>query len=262
MYLIYLSFNGSRYHGWQFQENAVTIQETVHGVLEEILKIKLPYPYGCSRTDTGVHALEFLATLPNLYDIPEDALRKGMNSFLPDDIRVNRIEKRDGFQDPRYFVAGKHYRYLICRKETASPFGHTMSWHSPYPLDMVEMKKAMEHFVGTHDFTSFMSSGSEVRTTVRNISKARILETGDYLMFDYLGTGFLKHQIRIMSGTLAAVGRGRIKSSEIPSILQAKDRNLVPHTLPGKGLFLCKLFFSEEEMSSYIFPDTFKEMTW
>lgn len=262
MYLLYISFYGAKYHGWQYQDNALTVQEIVHSVLEEILKVKLPYPYGCSRTDTGVHAIEFLATIPNLYDIPADALNKGLNSLLPDDIRVNRVEKRDGFKDARALVSGKHYRYLICTKKTASPFASTLSWHSPYPLDIPEMEKALDFMVGTHDFTSFMSVGSEVKTTVRTISSARILETEDYLIFDFLGSGFLKHQIRIMSGTLVAVGRGRIKSSEIPSIIEAKDRNLVPHTLPGKGLFLCKLFYSKEEMGKYSFPVIFKDMIW
>ncbi len=262
MYMIYLSFYGHKYHGWQYQDNALTIQEIVHKKLEEILKVELPYPHGCSRTDTGVHALQFLATLPNLYDIPAEALQKGLNSLLPDDIRINKIEKRDGFVDARELVKGKHYRYLICTKKVASPFASNLSWHSAYGLNIDEMNKAISQMTGTKDFASFMSTGSDVKTTVRTVSDARILKMDDYLIFDFKGDGFLKHQIRIMSGTLIAVGRGRIKGSSISEIIEAKDRNLVPHTLPGKGLFLYKLFYSKDEMDRYRFPDSFKEIIW
>ncbi len=263
MYLIHFSFCGKKYHGWQFQENALTVQEVLHKVLEQIFKIKLPYPYGCSRTDTGVHALEFLATLPNFYDIPADSLKKGLNSLLPDDIRVYKVEKKEGFKDARKLVEGKHYRYVVCTKKVPSPFTSSLSWHSPYPLDVPEMNKALLHFVGTHDFASFMSAGSEVKTTVRTLKSARIFKTEDYLIFDFLGTGFLKHQIRIMCGTLVTVGRGRLESGSIPGILSGKNRELAPHTtLPGKGLYLYKLFFSLEKTNSYVFPDSFKEIIW
>jgi tRNA pseudouridine38-40 synthase len=262
MYLIYISFYGNKYHGWQYQDNALTVQEVVHTKLEEILKVKLPYPHGCSRTDTGVHALEFLATLPNLYDIPAEALQKGLNSLLPDDIRISKVEKKEGFLDARELIKGKHYRYLICTKKVASPFASDLSWHSAYKLDIKKMNEALSHFIGKKDFASFMSAGSAVKTTVRTVSDARILKTGDYLIFDFKGDGFLKHQIRIMSGTLVAVGRNRLKSDQIPDIIAAKDRTLVPHTLPGKGLFLYKLFFSLDEMSDYKFPETFKEIIW
>lgn len=262
MYLLNISFCGKNYHGWQYQENAVSVQGVVKNILSDIFKKECPYPSGCSRTDTGVHALEFIATVPELQNIPPEKLKKGLNSLLPEDIRINHIERIPGAQDGREFVFGKHYRYMICTKDTASSFGWEYSWHTGYPLDVEKMRKALEYFVGTHDFASFMGAGSDVKSTVRTIRQADILVKDDYLAIDFTGEGFLKHQIRIICGTLAYVGRGKISPDEIPGLIEAKNRLLVPHTLPGKGLFLYKVFRSTDEMMNYKFPDTFKEMVW
>jgi len=263
MYLLRLSFCGTKYHGWQYQENAVSVQGILRDKLAKIFKKDCPFPAGCSRTDTGVHALDFVATLPEVLKIPAESLRRGVNSFLPRDIRITEVKIIDGdFLDGRAFVVGKHYRYLICMTETASPFSKDLSWHSAYPLDIPEMQKALDHFIGTHDFTSFMATGSDVKSTVRTIRKAKIRVMNNYLVMDYLGDGFLKHQVRIISGTLAAVGRGRIKADDIPEIIKAKNRNRAESTLPGKGLYLYKLFPTEEEMNVYEFPETFNDMIW
>ncbi len=262
MYVLTISFCGRNYHGWQFQENAVSVQGVLKNTLSEIFRKECPYPSGCSRTDTGVHALEFIATVPALQNIPAESLKKGLNSLLPDDIRILSVEKKDNFQDGREFVFGKHYRYLICTKPAHSPFSSDLSWHSAYELDIQKMEHALQYFTGTHDFASFMASGSDVKTTVRTIRKTRIFKTDGYIFIDFAGDGFLKHQVRIMSGTLVGVGKGRIEPDSIPSLINAKDRNVVPHTLPGKGLYLYKLFKSTGEMLSYDFPDTFQDMVW
>ena len=263
MYLLKLTFCGTKYHGWQYQENAISIQGIFRDKLAKIFKKECPFPAGCSRTDTGVHALDFIATLPEIVKIPAESLRRGVNSFLPKDIRITEVKILEGdFLDGRAFVVGKHYRYLICMNPTASPFSKDLSWHSAYPLDIPEMQKALKYFIGTHDFTSFMATGSDVKSTVRTIKRAQIRIMNNYLVMDYIGDGFLKHQVRIVSGTLAAVGRGRIKADDIPDIIAAKDRNKAETTLPGKGLYLYKLFSTEEEMDSYKFPETFSDMLW
>lgn len=262
MYVLTISFCGKNYHGWQFQTNAVTVQGILKKALCSIFKKEVPFPAGCSRTDAGVHALEFLATIPKLHDIPANSLKKGLNSLLPEDIRVLNIEERDGFRDGRELVFGKHYRYLVCNRETPSPFASKFSWHSPYKLDLPAMEEGIAHFRGTHDFTSFMASGSDVKTTERTILKAEIVKSGDYLFFDFLGEGFLKHQIRIMCGTLIGVGKFKMLPNAIPELIKAKNRELVPQTLPGKGLFLCKVFRTVKEFESYSFPQNFENMTW
>lgn len=263
MYLIKLTFCGTKYHGWQYQENAISVQGVLHSKLEKIFKKECPFPAGCSRTDTAVHALDFIATLPEIVRIPPEALKKGLNSLLPKDIRIKEVATPVGeFIDGRAFVKGKHYRYLICTGQTASPFAKDLSWHSAYNLDLDKMRKAMDLFIGTHDFESFMATGSDVKSTIRTIKKTELTQMGNYLVLDWVGDGFLKHQIRIMSGTLVAVGRGRIEVEDIPRIIAAKDRDKAEQTLPGKGLYLYKLFSSKEEMDSYEFPDKFQDMVW
>lgn len=263
MYHLRLAFCGTKYHGWQYQENAISVQGVLHSKLEKIFKKECPYPAGCSRTDTAVHALDFIATLPEIVRIPPDALKRGLNSLLPRDIRIIEVTTPEGeFLDGRAFVKGKHYRYLICTSQTASPFAKDLSWHSAYDLDLGKMNQALDYFIGTHDFESFMATGSDVKSTVRTIKKARIKQMDNYLVLDWVGDGFLKHQIRIMSGTLVAVGRGRIEVNDIPEIIAAKDRDKAEQTLPGKGLYLYKLFSTEEEMDSYQFPDIFQDMVW
>ncbi len=262
MYLLNISFNGRNYHGWQYQENAVSVQGVLKKTVSDIFKLECPYPSGCSRTDTGVHALEFIVTVPELRNIPPDSFRLGLNSFLPEDIRVNSVKIIEGFSDGREFVFGKHYRYMICLKKTASPWAFDMSWHSGYPLDVEKMKQALAHFNGTHDFAGFMGTGSDVKTTVRTIRQSGIFVKDGYMAIDFTGEGFLKQQIRIICGTLVSVGRGRLSPGDIPALIEAKDRSLVPHTLPGKGLFLYKVFSSTEEMLNYKFPETFEGMIW
>ena len=143
-----------------------------------------------------------------------------------------------------------------------SPFASDLCWHSSYDMDVSSMREGIKYFTGTHDFAGFMSTGSEVSTTVRTIRKAEITVKGDYMFIDFAGDGFLKHQVRIMSGTLAAVGRKRLKPDEIQQLIKACARSLVPHTVPGKGLYLYKLFKSVEEMENYEFPATFQDMIW
>ena len=143
MYVLTLAFCGKNYHGWQSQENAVTIQRVLKDVVSEIFRTETPFPSGCSRTDAGVHALEFIATVPELRNIPPENFQKGLNSFLPSDIRVTKVERIEGTYDGREFVAGKHYRYMICTKPAASPFAADYSWHSGYSLDIPKMKEAM-----------------------------------------------------------------------------------------------------------------------
>ena len=263
MYLLRLTFCGKRYHGWQYQENAISLQGILQKKLSRIFKKESPFPAGCSRTDTGVHALEFIATVPEIIKIHPEALKKGLNSLLPGDIRIIEVVNYKGyFTDGRAFVKGKHYRYLICTNDIASPFARDLSWYSAYKLDVKKMQQAIKHFTGTHDFTSFMATGSKVKSTERTIKKTRLVQIGNYLVLDWIGTGFLKHQIRIMSGTLVAIGRGRISVEETPEIIRSKNRDRAGSTLPGKGLYLYKLFSTENEMDTYKFPDTLYSMVW
>ncbi len=264
MYIVHLSFYGTGVHGWQIQKNTPdTFQEYLRKAFVKIFKSnEIPNPCGCSRTDVDVHALEFIATIRAVIDIPCEALEKGLNSLLPHNIRVKKVERVHGFRDARALVSGKHYRYLIYTGPILPPFLHSLVWHSRYGLDTAPMRKAAAHFVGTHDFASFQAADACVKTTVRTIHDIRVSRHGHIVMIDVKGDGFLKHMVRIIAGTLVEVSKKRIHPDEIPSIIHACDRHHAGLTLPGKGLYLYKLFKSEDEIAEYAFPDFHEGMIW
>ena len=262
MYIITLSYCGKRYHGWQIQNNANTVQAELHKALFRIFKKNTPHPAGCSRTDTAVHALHYVATVSKIRDIPPENLKRGLNSLLPTDIRVKNIEVQDGFVDARRLVFGKHYRYLVFADRVISPFMHDLMWHSAYPLDVSAMQQATHHFVGKHDFATFQASGTDITYTVRSIYHTSVTQVGQYILLDWVGDGFLKHQVRTMSGLLVAVGRGKISPDDVPAIIEAKNRDAAAETLPGKGLYLHTLFRKDGEAEMYTPPKSFQEMVW
>ena len=260
MYILTLSYCGKRYHGWQIQKNANTVQAELHKALFRIFKKNTQHPAGCSRTDTAVHALHYVATVSRIIDIPPENLKRGLNSLLPTDIRIIKVEVADGFLDARKIVFGKHYRYLIFADQTISPFTQDLMWHSAYPLDISAMNTAAQAFVGKHDFATFQASGTDITYTVRSIYHASVTQSGKYIMVDWVGDGFLKHQVRTMTGLLVAVGRGKVSPDDIPAIIEAKNRDAAATTLPGKGLYLHTLFRKEGEAEKYIPPTSFQEM--
>ncbi len=263
MYLLHLSFCGAAYHGWQIQADVPTVQGTLHRALKQILGVEdLPPPSGCGRTDEGVHALEFLAAVRAVREIPPDNLRLGLNSLLPTDIRIMKVERVAGYRNARTLVVGKHYRYLICRTDTLSPFTDRLVWRCRYPLDIAAMRISLNQIVGTHDFKSFQASNTDVEETVRTIYRAAITENGPLLAIDVVGDGFLKHMVRIIAGTVVAIGQGVMVPDDMPHILAARDRTRAGMTLPGKGLYLYKIFRDEESLQSYLIPPLSTDLIW
>ncbi len=263
MYLLHLSFCGAAYHGWQIQRDVPTVQGTIHEALKRIFDAPdLPPPSGCGRTDEGVHAIEFLAAVRAVREIPSDNLRLGLNSLLPADIRIMAVERVSGYRNARTFVTGKHYRYLICQTDTLSPFVEHLVWRCHRPLDVSAMRASLRHLIGTHDFKSFQASNTDVEETVRTIYHAAITETGPLLAIDFVGDGFLKHMVRIVSGTLVEIGRGERTPEEMPDIVTARDRSRAGATLPGKGLYLFKLFRDADEPKNYVIPPLSTDLVW
>ncbi len=265
MYIIYLCFYGYKVHGWQIQAGSL---ETFQLILKEAF-IKLfktddfTNPSGCSRTDADVHALEFISTVKAVVNIPCESLKKGLNTILPPNIRVIKVEKEETYRDARDLVFGKHYRYLIYRGENVSPFFNSLVWHSRYELDIEKMKECIPYLIGTNDFTAFSASDSCAKTKIRTIKDMRINQYGSFIAIDVTGDGFLKQMIRIIGGTLVEAGKNRLAPEQIPSIFESKDRTKAGATLPGKGLYLYKLFRKPEEIDAYKIPDfSPDEMFW
>jgi len=261
VYIVRLSFFGKGVHGWQIQPDNITFQKILKNAFKTIYKINdIPNPSGCSRTDANVHALEFLAVMPKLIDIPTNGLNKALNSLLPPNIRVLSVEVRSDIKDGRELVFGKHYRYLISESEFVSPFINSLVHHIRFKLDIKRMSKAADYLVGKHDFKSFMCTGSIVQSTIRTITNVRVSKYNDLIVIDVVGDGFLKNMVRVIAGTLLLIGSKKMEPSFVKTIIEAKNRSCAGNTLPGKGLFLFKLFYSHEEMTSYDIPNFSTDM--
>lgn len=243
-----IMYDGSRYHGWQIQKNGVTVQERVECVLSELTGEKVSV-CGCSRTDAGVHALEYVFNFHSNTRIPPSRLPYAMNThFGNDDIAaVAAVHVPDSFS-ARFSSNGKRYVYKIQNSDIQNPFTSKYSWHVPYRLDINEMRRAAKHFCGTHDFSAFMAAGGSQKTTVRTVRACTVVQSSEYpeqISVEVEADAFLYNMVRIITGTLVEVGCGRINADDIPNIIEARDRRGAGMTAPPEGLFLKNVFFNE-----------------
>ncbi len=243
-YKVKMAYDGSAYHGFQRQDNALSVQEVVEKALEMLFLQKITI-FGCSRTDTGVHANEYYFSFQPDKDINIDprGIIFGLNSKLPDDIAILSCEEVDESFHARYDCIGKEYKYLIHNSEIKDPFMRTRIYKYWYPIDEGLLDRAAKHFVGTHDFRSFCSSADEKENTVRTIHKFDVERDGDKIIMTVSGDGFLYNMVRIMVGTLLFVNEGKIDESEIPEILEKRDRKFAGRTACANGLYLNKVYY-------------------
>jgi tRNA pseudouridine38-40 synthase len=238
-----ISYLGTNYAGFQVQPNAITVQERLQDAVERLFGYRCPLT-GCSRTDSGVHAGMFVCTIdtegaPN--SPPIEKVADALNHYLPDDISVNEAKVAPDDFHPRYDVKSKEYCYVIWNARPKNPFLSHRALHWPTPLDEGLMNEAAEHFVGEHDFAAFCAAGSSVSSTVRQIYSASVVRDGNRIIFSVEGNGFLYNMVRIMVGTLINVSAGKYSPSDIPSIIESKDRALAGFTAPPDGLYLHKV---------------------
>lgn len=237
-----LQYDGTAYHGWQMQTNAPTVQETLSGAIERITGVR-PQLVGSSRTDAGVHAKRFVCNFKTDASIPSERIPTALNTYLPKDIVCLMAEDEKPDFDARFSAKKKRYTYYILNSKQPDAFFCDYSWHFPYELDISKMKKAAEAFLGTHDFVGFAASGFTVKTTVREIYSLDIDKEGDIIKITVTGDGFLYNMVRIMAGTLAFVGCGKIAAEDMADIIASKDRNRAGITAPPQGLFLTEVYY-------------------
>jgi tRNA pseudouridine38-40 synthase len=236
---IHLAYDGGPFHGWQVQPGLPTIQ----GILEQIVGDMEGRPVhvaGSGRTDAGVHALEQVAAFSLENPIPVENLKRAVNRLLPPGIRVlAAMETHEKFH-PRFDAVAKTYEYRIVRSEICSPFDWPFVHHHPYPLDEARMQAMAQVFQGEHDFTVFAASDerdAEGKSKVRTVYSSVLTRSAGRLTYRVRGSGFLKHMVRNMVGTLIEAGRGNIDPANgIP-------RRSGP-TAPAKGLFLVSVEYS------------------
>ena len=237
-YLLTISYDGSNYCGYQKQKNGVSIQEKLTEAATLLFGDGTKIT-GCSRTDSGVHAVAFKATLEseNANIMPEK-LPSALNAHLPSDIAVRDAIEVDSDFHPRYSVKEKEYRYIICNARTRDPFTVGRAYFFPKKLDERIMNEAAGHLVGRHDFRAFMATGSKIEDTVREIYSCKVTREGEKVTVSVRGNGFLYNMVRIIVGTLIAVSEGKIAKEEITKIIDGKDRNIAGPTAPAEGLYL------------------------
>ena len=244
--LLKISYLGTAYCGYQVQPNGVSIQQKLNEAARAVFGFDCDI-VGCSRTDSGVHANAFCAAvskkgssdLPT--QIPIERIPLAMSAYLPADIAVFAAEwVEDGFH-PRYDVKEKEYLYRFYNRAVRSPFEENRAAHIPKPITdegLRQMNLAAQTLCGTQDFAAYMAQGSSVKSTVRTITRAEVYREGDAVIFRVAADGFLYNMVRILAGTLLAVGQGKLTPNDVQAITQSRDRSRAGSTMPACGLYL------------------------
>jgi tRNA pseudouridine38-40 synthase len=218
-----IAYRGTNYHGFQRQPNAHTVQGELETQLSRVLNGKT-LVYGCSRTDTGVHAKEFVLHLHTERDIRCKNLVRALNGYLPDDISVLACEDAPADFHARFDCKGKEYIYRIHNHESKNPFAKDLAFHYRRPLDVDLIHAAAQAVVGTHDFHSFCAQAKPETNCVRTVFAAAAERQGDTVLVRIAGDGFLYNMVRIFVGTLLDINEGVFPPDALPGILAAKDR--------------------------------------
>ena len=241
-YKLNISYDGTAYHGWQKQNNALTVCEVLEKATEKIFKHKIEM-IGCSRTDAGVHAIDYICNFKSDLIIPVDKIPLAINTKLPGDIRVKSAEAEDDEFNSRFSAHSKTYIYKTCCSKILNPFLRNYAYHFPYDVNMEKIQKATKYFEGTHDFAGFMTQGSSQHTTVRTVNFLRAKCYDEMIEFEINANAYLYNMVRIISGTLLYVGIGRINPDDIPDVIKSCDRKRAGITAEPQGLYLKEILY-------------------
>ena len=237
-----IQYDGTNYHGWQIQKNAVTIQSVLENAINKLTGAR-PKLSGCGRTDTGVHALNYVCSFKTESKIECEKFCYALNRFLPDDIICIGAEDMDDDFDAHKSAVGKTYIYKILNSKYPDAFLNNRAWHYRYDIDIEKMRNAAKAFLGTHDFIGFAAAGFTVKTTVRTIYSLEIEKEDDLITVKITGDGFLYNMVRIIVGTLVFAGNGKINWEEMKDIIDSCDRTRAGITAPACGLYLSEVYY-------------------
>lgn len=240
--ILIVEYDGTNYHGSQWQKNAPTVQNEIEKALKmltgEKIRIKL-----ASRTDAGVHARGQVVGFDAGAALPLNAFVDGLNHFLPEDIAVKEAYRADSNFDVRRKATSREYEYYIFNSPTRSPMRQQYSCRVEGDLDIAAMHRACQALLGRHDFASFIASESTARQkrTVRDVYKAEVTRDGDMMTFNMVANSFLPHQVRNTVGALIKVGQGRMTVEEFYNMVEAAKPGLAGPTAPAAGLCLTRV---------------------
>lgn len=237
-----VAYDGTNYHGWQIQNNGITIEGELNRCLTELLQEPIMV-IGASRTDSGVHALGNIAVFDTVNRMPAEKISYALNQRLPEDIRIQKSEEVAIDWHPRHCESRKTYEYRIYRGQFPLPTKRLYSLFSYHEYDVDKMRKAAAYLEGEHDFKSFCQTGAQVESTVRTVYSVDVEEQGRDLVIRVCGSGFLYNMVRIIAGTLMEIGQGKREPEDIERILRARNREAAGPTAPAHGLMLLKYEF-------------------
>jgi tRNA pseudouridine38-40 synthase len=252
---ITIAYDGSRFVGWQRQINGPSVQGLIEEALRELDEDEVSLA-GAGRTDAGVHALGQVASFTLRRVITADVLRRALNSRLPDEVRIVSAEEVPASFHARFVVSRKAYRYRIWNADVLNPFEREYAWHVRAALDLDAMQSAARLLEGRHDFAAFQAADGTQLTTAREIFSSRLVArdsepgaalspSGRLITYEISGSGFLRHMVRAIAGSLVEIGCGRHRVEWLSEVLAGRDRTRAGPTAPAHGLFLVRVDYMD-----------------
>lgn len=243
--LFTIAYDGTRYSGWQKQKSPDVL--TVEGELEKALRALFRMPdltcIGASRTDRGVHALGQRAVIDVETTIPPEKIPLAIRPYLPEDIVVTEARQVPDTFHPRFDCVKKTYEYCIDQGPYKNPKKRLYSTFVYHTLDVDKMNQGAKAFIGTHDFQAFCAAGSQVTSTIRTIFDCHVVREDTQIRILVTGDGFLYNMVRILAGTLIAVGEGKIPPERVAEIIESRDRRQAGQTAEPQGLTLLQIYY-------------------
>ena len=237
-YFLEISYNGSTFHGWQFQPNAITVQETIENALKTLLKEEIKI-VGAGRTDTGVHAKHTFAHFDYNKKFELSQLRINLNSFLNNQIYIKDIYRVSDEAHARFSATSREYEYYISLVKDV--FSYETSHFIQQDLNIKKMNQAISIIKDYEDFEAFSKSKTDVKTYLCNIISCSLVENENMLIFRIKANRFLRNMVRAIVGTLLEVGLEKISPAEVHNIIKSKDRSKAGPSMPANALFLTKI---------------------
>lgn len=235
--MLRIAYDGTNYCGFQIQNNGITVQEVVNRALSDWLQEDIKIT-AASRTDAGVHARGNVAVFDTNTQIPGEKYAYGLNTGLPEDIKIQESREVPEEFHPRFARTIKNYKYRILNRRFPDPLLRTGHFFSYGEYDIAAMDAVAKQLIGEHDFVSFAAVNHEASTTVRTLYDASVEKDGDIITISVTGNGFLYNMVRIIAGTLMEIGKGNLPADSIAHILAAKERSAAGPTAPACGLTL------------------------
>lgn len=244
-YCIELAYHGGRYHGWQFQPNAITVQQQLEDALFLISRHKIRIT-GAGRTDTGVHARQFFAHFNYEVSFEDSDLRQlayRLNRILPPDIVIFKIHRVSDYFHARFMAISRTYRYFLLK--TKDPFNTDFAYRPGVTLNIESMHRAAKIFMEYRDFACFTKSNTQVSNYKCHVMESFLTETETMLIYQVKANRFLRNMVRAMVGTLIEVGKGKLNEAELHTLLASGTRSDAGESVPARGLFLENITYPE-----------------